>query len=70
MIKKIFLKRQGPKSKFIVKAIQFRGQKEFGKGWRRFLKLKKIGGDEGIILRHKVKANEKNDLPTRSQPLT
>ena len=56
MIKKTFLKIHGPKAKFIVKAVQVRKQEEFWKGGRIFLKLKKIGGDEETILKHKVKA--------------
>ena len=53
----------GPKSKFIMKVVQVRKQEEFWK-WGRifFLKLKKIGGDEGTILKYKVKAREKNRL--------
>ncbi|KAL5059999.1 hypothetical protein RYX36_031603 [Vicia faba] len=42
-------------------------QEEFSKGERRFLKLKKIGGDEGTILKYKVKAREKNHL-TNEKP--
>ena len=50
MIKKIFLKAHGPNSKFVMKVVQVRKQEEFWKGGRIFLKLKKIGGDEGTIL--------------------
>ena len=47
------LKMHGPKSKFIMKMFQVSKQEEFSKGGRRFLKLKKVGGDEGTILKHK-----------------
>ena len=60
----------GPKSKFIMKVVQVRKQEEFWKWGRRFLKLKSMGGDEGTILKHKVKAKEKKNLITRSQHLT
>ena len=56
MIKKRFLKMHGPKSKFIMKAVQVRKPEEFWKGGRRFLKLKKMGEDEGTILKHKGKS--------------
>ena len=46
----------GCKSKFIMKVDQVLKQEEFSKGGRRFLKLKKIGGDEGTILKHKGKS--------------
>ena len=49
----------GPKSNFIVKVVQVRKQEEFGKGGRRFVKLKKMWGDEETILKHKIKAREK-----------
>ena len=52
----------GPISKFIVKAVQVYEQEEFSKGGRRFLKFKKMGGDEETILKHKVKAKEKDHL--------
>ena len=45
----------GHKSEFIMKVVQVYKQEEFSKLGRRFLKLKKMGGDEGIILKHKVK---------------
>ena len=32
----------------------------------RFLKLKKVGGDEGTILKHKVKARDKNHLTNKN----
>ena len=51
MIKKFFLKVHGPKSKFITKEVQVEKQEEFWKGGKRFLKLKKMGGDEGTILK-------------------
>ena len=55
-LKQIFLKMHGHKSKFVEKF----GTKEegFEKG-RRFWKFKKMGGDEGIILKHKVKVRER-----------
>ena len=34
-----------------------------------FLKLKKMGGDEGTILKHKVKAREKNHLTNKKTTL-
>ena len=46
----------GPKSKFIVKAVQVLKQEEFSIGGEDFLKVKKVGGDEGTILKYKVKA--------------
>ena len=52
----------GPKSKFIMKAVQVRKQEEFWKGGRRFLKFKKMGGGEETILKHKVKDKEKKHL--------
>ena len=62
------LKMHGPKSKFIMKVVQVSKQEEFSKGGRRFLKLKKMGGDEGTILKHKVKARDKNHL-TNKKPI-
>ena len=59
----------GPKSKFILKMVQVRKQKEFLKGGIRFLKLKKIRGDEGIILKYKVKAKDKKDLTNKNPTL-
>ena len=59
----------GPKSKFIMTVVQVQKQEEFSKGGRRFLKLKKMGGDEGIILKHKVKAKENNDLTNKKPTL-
>ena len=55
----------GPKSMFIVKEVEVRKQEEFSKGGRRFLKLKKMGGDEGTFLKHKIKAREKNRLTNK-----
>ena len=55
----------GPKSKFIMKAVQVSKQEEFSKGGRS-LKLKKIGEDEGTILKHKIKAREKNRLTNKA----
>ena len=46
----------GPKSKFIMKMVQDSKQEEFSKGGRRFLKLKKMEGEEETILKHKIKA--------------
>ena len=58
----------GPKSKFIMKMVQVSKQEEFSKGGRRFLKLKKMGGDKWTILKHKIKAREKNHL-TKKKPI-
>ena len=59
----------GPKSKFIMKMFQVSKQEEFFfKGGRRFLKLKKMGGEEEAILKHKVKARDKNHL-TNKKPI-
>ena len=55
----------GNKSKFIMKMVQISKQEEFSKGGRRFLKLKKMGGEEGTILKHKVKARDKNHLTNK-----
>ena len=55
----------GPKSKFIMKMDQVSKQEEFSKGGRRFLKLKKMGGDEKTILKHKVKSRDKNHLSNK-----
>ena len=42
---------------FIMKMFQVSKQEEFFfKGGRRFLKLKKMGGEEETILKHKVKS--------------
>ena len=51
-----------------MKMVQVSKQEEFSKGGRRFLKLKKMGGDEETILKHKVKARDKNHL-TNKKPL-
>ena len=59
----------GPKSKLIMKVVQVRKQEEFSKGGRRFLKLKKMGGDEGTSLKHKVKAREKIHLTNKKPTL-
>ena len=58
----------GPKSKFIMKVNQVKKQEEFSKGGRIFLKRKKMGGEEGIVLEHKVKARDKNHL-TNKKPI-
>ena len=50
------------KSKFYYKSGSSLKQEEFSKGGRRFLKLKKIGGEEEAILKHKVKATDKDHL--------
>ena len=60
---------QGPKSKFIMKAVQVRKQEEFWKVRIRFLKLKNIWEDEETILKHKVKAKEKNGLTNKKLTL-
>ena len=65
----MFLKMHGPKSKFIMKVVQVSKQEEFSEGGRRFLKLKKMGGDEETILKHKVKAKEKNHLTNKKSIL-
>ena len=56
----------GPKTKFIMKMVQVSKQKEFSKGGRSFLKLKKMGGEEGTILKHEVKSREKNHLTNKN----
>ena len=58
----------GPKSKFITKMVQVSKQEGFSKGGRRFLKLK-MGGDEGTILKHKVKSKEKNHQTNKKATL-
>ena len=58
----------GPKFKFIMKVVQVLKQEKFSKGGRIFLKLKKMGGEEGTILKHKVKVREKNHL-TNKKPI-
>ena len=63
------MKRHGPKSKFIMKVVQVLKQEELSKGRRRFLKLKKIRGDEGTILKHKIKARKKNHLTNKKPKL-
>ena len=55
----------GPKSKFIMKVVQVYKQEEFSKGGRRFLKLKKMEGEEEAILKHKVKAKDKDHLTNK-----
>ena len=57
----------GPKSNFVMKEVQVRKQESFKK-WRIFWKLKKMGGDEGTILKHKVKDKDKNHL-TNKKPI-
>ena len=49
--------------------VQVLKQEDFSKGWRRFLKLKKMGGDEGTILEHKVKARKNNFLTNKKLAL-
>ena len=58
----------GPKSKFIMKIVQFSKQEEFSKRGRIFLKLKKMGGEEETILKHEVKDRDKNHL-TNKKPI-
>ena len=41
----------------------------FSKGGRKLLKLKKMGGDEETILKHKVKAREKDHLTNKKPTL-
>ena len=56
----------GPESKFIMKVVLvLKKQEEFSKGGRRFFKLKKMEGDKETILKHKVKAKEKNHLTNK-----
>ena len=50
-----------------MKVVQVSKQEEFSKGGRIFLKLKNMGGEEETILKHKVKAREKNHL-THKKP--
>ena len=59
---------QGHKSKFVMKMVQVSKLEEFSKGGGRFLKLKKMGGEEGAILKYKVKARDKNHL-TNKKPI-
>ena len=63
------LEMHGPKSKFIMKVVHIQKQEDFPKGGRRFLKLKKMGGDEGTILKHKVISREKNHLTNKKPTL-
>ena len=53
----------------LYKCFKFRNKKCFLKGGRRFLRLKKMGGDEGTILKHKVKAKENNRLTNKKSTL-
>ena len=46
----------GPKSKFIMKAVQVRKLEDFLKRREKILKLKKMGGDEGTILKQEGKS--------------
>ena len=59
----------GPKSKFIMKVVQVLKQEEYSKEERRFLKLKKMGGEEETILMHKIKVREKNNLSNKKPTL-
>ena len=52
-----------------MKAVQVSKQEKFSKGGRMFLKLKKMGGDEGTILKHKVKDKEKNRITNKKSIL-
>ena len=58
----------GHKSKFIIKMVQVQKLEEFSKRENRFLKPKKMGGEEETILRHKVKSRDKNHL-TNKKPI-
>ena len=51
------------------KWFKFKNKKSFQKEGEDFLKLKKMGGDEGTILKHKVKAREKNRLTNKKPTL-
>ena len=53
---KMFWKLMDPSPSLLWKWFKFKKQEEFSKGGRRFLKLKKMGGDEEIILKHKGKS--------------
>ena len=60
----------GHKSKFIMKVVYVSKQEGFSKGGRRFLKLKKMGEEEEeAILKHKVKANDKDHLTNKKPKL-
>ena len=47
----------------------FKNKQEFSKRGRRFLKLKKLGGEEETILKHKVKSRDENHLTNKKQTL-
>ena len=50
--------------------VQVSKQEEFSKGGRRFLKLKKMGGEEEeAILKHKIKVRDKNHLTNKKPKL-
>ena len=52
-----------------MKVFQVSKQEEFSKRGRIFLKLKKMGGVEEAILKHKVKAKKKNHLTNKKSTL-
>ena len=58
----------GHKSKFTMKVVQVQKQDEFSKRERRFLKFRKMVGEEGTILKNKKKAREKKHL-TNKKPI-
>ena len=47
----------------------FQNKKSFQKEGEDFLKLKKIGGEEGTILKHKVKAKDRDHLTNKKPKL-
>ena len=49
--------------------VQVSKHEEFSKEGRRFLKLKKMGGEEEAILKHKVKAKDKDHLTNKKPTL-
>ena len=51
-----------------MKVVQVK-KKEFSKGGRRFLKLKKMRGEEETILKHKVKAGDRNHITNKKSIL-
>ena len=49
-----------------MKVVQvLKKQEHFSKTERRFVKLKMMGGEEGTILKHKVKAKDKDHLTNK-----
>ena len=51
-----------------MKIVQVSKTRRVFKRGRRFLKLKKMGGEEGTTLKHKVKARDKDHL-TNKKPI-